>query len=391
MPDERSVALVGAGSRGLLHLEMLYEVTDRTYFQQWGKGWPRNAPEFPFDVYRDHASEVPDWIEDVSDLRASVAGVFDPDPVARERAAAVCREHGEEPPLFDSVEALAEEADYDTVVVASPNHTHAANAIPFLERGVDVFCEKPLATTLADHDRLIEADERSGGRLYVGFNMRHSPQYARLHELVAGGAVGDLGMLSAHEVRVPFPEGHYYTQAESGGTLLEKDCHDFDLFNWVIDADPVRVSAFGGQHVLDRDTDVVDHATVIVEYDDGVTATLELCLYAPFGQPGDRRYEARGSDGLVRTAPDGDGWEVFGWDTRDRHTPVGGDGEHGGADVRMWKQFLRVLAGDAEPTATPRDAKKAAAVAIAAETAIAEDRIVGIDANYDLEPAPSGG
>src|SRR5699024_5037957 len=100
----------------------------------------------------------------------------------------------------------------------------------------------------------------------------------------------------------PFPEGHYYTNEESGGSLLEKGCHDFDLFNWLLDADPVTVGAFGGQHVLSEETDVIDNATAIIKYDSGAVASLDLCLHAPFSQTRGRNYDVRGSDGVIRTA-----------------------------------------------------------------------------------------
>jgi predicted dehydrogenase len=215
--------------------------------------------------------------------------------------------------------------------------------------------------------------------------MRHAPLYARIAAPLADDRIGRLGMLSAHEVRVPFPRGHYYRQAESGGTLLEKDCHDFDIFNWYADADPVRVAAFGGQRVLDRDPDVLDHATVVVEYENGVKGTLELCLYAPFSQPTDRRYELRGTEGLVRSGADPGRLDVFDREGHDTLRVGDTDDEHGGADFRMWLDVLRTLAGESEPPATATDAKRAAAVAIGAERAIRENRVVEIDRHYDLQ------
>ncbi|MCT9098034.1 Gfo/Idh/MocA family protein [Haloarchaeobius sp. HME9146] len=379
-----AIGLIGAGSRGVFHLEQLYEIVSRDYFEVWDKPWPAAKPGFPFGVYHDYASEVPDWATDISGLGASVTAVCDPSTDSRARAVAVCEEHGDDPDTFETIEAFYRDGEFDTVIVASPNHTHTKAALPGLERDLDVFCEKPLAATLADHDRLIDAADQSDGTFYVGFNLRHSQQYGKLRSLIQAGAIGRLGMLSAHEVRVPFPWGHYYTQDESGGTLLEKDCHDFDLFNWYTGSDPVRVVAFGGQHVLDHGTDVNDHATVIVEYESGVKATLELCMYAPYTQPGDRVYAARGTDGLVRSGRDSSSWEVFGWDAHDTYSFTNTGGEHGGADIRMWKDVLQTFADGGDPAATARDAKKAAAVAIGAERSIAEGRIVEIDERYDL-------
>ena len=214
--------------------------------------------------------------------------------------------------------------------------------------------------------------------------MRHSPSFVRLKEIIDDGVIGELGMISAHEVRTPFPPGHYYSQEASGGALLEKDCHDFDWFNWVVGVDPVKVAAVGGQHVLSEDTDVNDHATVIVEYENGVKASLELCLYAPFTQVRGRVYHVRGSEGIIRTPEEASTWDVYTRDTRDRFTATSTDSEHGGADLRQMKHFLRVLQGREEPLATPVDAKKAAAIAIAGERSIEEGEFVTIDENYDV-------
>lgn len=382
MQEEPQVALIGTGDRGMHHLHSLYTICDQTFK---GRKPDDHHLTQPQALYHEYAANQPDWTEDISDLQAAVTAVFDPDEEARRSAQAVCHDHGDDPTLYDSFDALAESREYDTVIIASPNHTHADAVLPFLERGSNVFCEKPLATTLADHDRLIKADEQSDSLFYIGFNMRHSPLYRRLRTLVHEGAVGQLGMITAHEVRMPFPPGHYYSREESGGSLLEKVCHDFDVFNWIIEADPIKVAAFGGQHVFSENTDVLDHATVIIRYDNGVKATLELCLHAPFGQTRDRVYSVRGSEGIIRTPDEPATWELFTRNTHDRFSVLDTSGGHGGADVSQIKNFLHCIRGEDSRSATPTDAKKAAAIAFGAQTAIDEDTVVTIDSAYDLQ------
>lgn len=385
MPTAR-LAFVGIGARGYSHLKNAYTIHEQPYFL----GDPPDEVDRvhlsgnSHEIYHRYAADVPDWAEDTSDLQIEVTAVFDPDPEARARAAALCQDHGDDPTVYEEWQAFLGGEAYDTAVVSSPNHTHADVVVPLLEQGLDVFCEKPLATTLADHDRIIAADRETDGLFYVGFNARHSPTRSRLKALIQDGAIGELGMLSVHEVRHPFPLGHYYSQDESGGSLLEKDCHDFDWFNDVVDADPVKVSAMGGQQVLTENTDVNDHATVIYEYDNGVKATLELCLYAPFTQSGGRKFAIRGSDGVIRTPEDDAAFTVY---TRDdkRSVTVETQGSHGGSDLTMWHDFLSCVLRGTDRTATPTEAKAASAVAIAAERAITEDRIVRIDDNYDVE------
>ncbi|MFP8956580.1 Gfo/Idh/MocA family protein [Natrialbaceae archaeon A-CW3] len=387
MDRDLRLGVVGAGERGRHHLREAYRIDEQHYF---GRNPDESSLRSPQPIYDAHAADSPAWVADVSDLRPSVTAVFDPSATARRKTTALCREHGDEPDTFDALDAFLERGVYDAVIVASPNDRHLEAAVPLLERGVSVLCEKPLAITLEAYDRLEVAVSRSDGVFYPGFNLRSHPAYERLGELLDEGVIGDLGMISCREVRTPFPEGHYYTQAESGGSLLEKNCHDFDLMNWLTDADPVRVCAFGGQHVFTTDTDVSDHAVVIVEYDNGVRATLELCLYAPYGEwhpefSGRRDYQFRGGEGVLRSATDGDAdWELYTRRRRETYETAGVGGGHGGSDARQLRSFLRCVRDDDRPTATVRDAKRAAAVALAATRSIEDGRVVEIDSNADL-------
>lgn len=150
MADRRSIGLVGAGSRGLSHVDHLHAVSDRQFVDRWEESWPLNSEDFPFGVYQDHASEVPQWAADISHLETSVTAVCDPSREARERAVERCRAHGDDPDTFESLDEFRTAGTCDTAVVASPNHTHADVVVALLEDGLDVFCEKLLAPALAD-------------------------------------------------------------------------------------------------------------------------------------------------------------------------------------------------------------------------------------------------
>ena len=266
--------------------------------------------------------------------------------------------------------------------------------LPLLERDVDTFCEKPLAATLPNHDQMIAADEASDGLLYSGFQRRLAPYYQGIKERL-DEVVGRLGMMSHIEARDPFHvtrpgvPGYRYSQARSGGALLEKNCHDFDLFNWYSEADPIQVSAFGGQHTLRENTDILDQATVNVQYDTGVIASLELCLYAGAGKQdiydvrSRKTSEYRGSKGLLRATAEPGVIEV---DTRTEQSrmEIATAGSHGG-DLFEVHRFLQCLRGEAEPPVDPVDAKKAAAVALAGEASVkADGEPVEITEDYDL-------
>ncbi|WP_276256414.1 Gfo/Idh/MocA family protein [Halomontanus rarus] len=379
------LAFVGIGSRGYSNLKNAYTISNQPYLlgEEPDEVDRVHLSGNSHQIYHEYAKNVPDWAEDTSDLTIEVTAVYDPNSDARSRAVELCRKNGDELNVYEDWDAFLDGDEYDAAVVSTPNYTHADVVLPLMEQGLDVFCEKPLATTLEDHDRIIDADRDSTGIFYVGFNARHSPTRAKIRRAILDGEIGELGMLSVDEVRHPFPMGHYYSQEHSGGSLLEKDCHDFDYFNWIVDADPVKVYALGGQHVFTENNDVNDHATVIYEYDNGVKASLELCLYAPFTQSGGRQQRFRGSEGVIRTTNDDGSFVIC---TRDERKPVDvqSQGSHGGADPLMWHDFLSCLIRGTERMASPVDAKKASAIAIGAERAIKNDRIVEITPDYNL-------
>lgn len=381
------IGLVGTGFRVQSHLSSLYTVSEWEYFDC------ENDIDYPQWTYDDHTDRSPDWVEDVSDLTVSITGLFDPDPEARSDTLEYCRNHGDDPATHEAFETFLEES-YDGVIVSSPNSVHADQSVRLLEADINVLCEKPIAITLESHDEIIDAADTTDALYYVAFNLRSAPFYRRLKQLIDEGAIGDLGSITCLESRGHFHAEYSFSKDKSGGTLLDKSCHDFDLCNWFAESEPKRVTALGGQHVFETDTDVLDHGEVLIEYADGTKATLDLCMYAPFGQR-TRLYELRGSDGILRS-PDG-GAEVDGvtsqGTTIDLHRRDGTSrfavdspgGGHGGADLVQAKRFLRCLQDEAEPPATVEDAKSADAIALAAEAAVESGQIVTLDENYDLD------
>jgi myo-inositol 2-dehydrogenase / D-chiro-inositol 1-dehydrogenase len=185
----------------------------------------------------------------------------------------------------------------DAVVIASPNMTHAAVLDDVLASDVHVLVEKPLCTTVADCQRVIAqaADGPPDRVVWMGLEYRYMPPTTALLSELHAGTVGDIRMVAIREHRFPFLRkvGHWnrFTR-NTGGTLVEKCCHFFDLMNQVAQvrtpsARPLRVLASGGQDVnhLDEEydgevPDILDNAFVIVEYDNGVRGMLDLCMFA---------------------------------------------------------------------------------------------------------------
>ena len=186
----------------------------------------------------------------------------------------------------------------DAVIVALTNDQHHAAAMAALNSGRHVLCEKPLGLTIPECDDIIGASQAAGKVLQVGHEMRFQRLYQRMKSLIEDGGVGDPRIMWCREYRGPMRPGWRSSEELTGGLLLEKNCHHFDLFNWMLGSKPSRVAAFGGRDVL-TDRELLDNAQVLVEYESGRRATLEICLFAPTG--GDCEIGMVGSNGRIDT------------------------------------------------------------------------------------------
>lgn len=184
------------------------------------------------------------------------------------------------PKFINSLEELLQ-LDLDAVAVITPNNTHKDIVIACLEAGKNVFCEKPMALTVADCNEMIGAVERTGKALQIGTQRRHSSEYKKLVEVVRNKPVGKILQSSLFDYRgdwrVPaadeYPSGTPYwrmNQALSGGVVYEMGAHIIDVNNWVFDSEPISVCSLQGVNNYSlRKRDSSDHAGVLVEYANG--------------------------------------------------------------------------------------------------------------------------
>ncbi len=225
---------------------------------------------------------------------AEVAALCDdwaPSLVNAQRELAV---NGLEPvPRFGDHRELLDSGLCDAVVVATPNHLHTDIVLDTAAAGMPQLVEKPLATTLADCRRIIDGFAALGHEaplVWVGLEYRYMAPIAALIERVRDGAVGTVAMVAIREHRFPFqPKVRDWNRfnRNTGGTLVEKCCHFFDLMRLIVGSEPVRVMASGGQAVNHLDEryggetpDILDNAFVIVDFATGARAMLDLCMFA---------------------------------------------------------------------------------------------------------------
>ncbi len=217
---------------------------------------------------------------------AEVVAIYEPDAGMRARAQALV-------PGARMVGSLAEVLGCEAVnclLIASPNHLHLGQLEQIAAiRPLPVLVEKPLFTDEADVGRLAALRAQYPAPIWVAMEYRYMPPVAHLLRQ-AQEATGGIKMLTIREHRFAFLEkvGDWNRfNRNTGGTLVEKCCHFFDLMRQVAGCNPVRIMASGGQAVNHLDevydgqtSDIWDNAYVIVDFENGLRAMLELCMFA---------------------------------------------------------------------------------------------------------------
>jgi myo-inositol 2-dehydrogenase / D-chiro-inositol 1-dehydrogenase len=218
---------------------------------------------------------------------AEVVAVADPDDGMRAAAEFLA---GPECEAYRDHRSMLAAGGLDAIVIAAPNHLHHPILLDVLDADIPMMVEKPLGiSTEQCADILLRARARRAP-VWVAMEYRYMPPVARLIDEVAKGTAGRLRMISIREHRFPFlvKVGNWNRFADrTGGTLVEKCCHFFDLMRLLASSEPVRVYASGAMDVnfLDeefdgRRPDILDNAFVIVDFANGVRAMLDLCMFA---------------------------------------------------------------------------------------------------------------
>ena len=216
---------------------------------------------------------------------ATVSAISDPHKPSQEAALAMAP--GAK--VFSDHRALIDSGLVDAIIVATPNDTHAAVLKDCLASDIAVFVEKPLATTVEDLKSILSWDEKRSAMTWMGLEYRFMPPVAEAIARAKEGEAGKIHQVSIREHREPFyPKVDNWNRfaERTGGTLVEKCCHYFNLMDIVVGEQPIRVFASGGQSVnhLDekydgKQADMLDNAYVVLEYANGARGMLDLCMF----------------------------------------------------------------------------------------------------------------
>lgn len=305
-------------------------------------------------------------------------------------------EHADNVRTYASSAELAAAGDIDAVIVASPNHTHRDVLAPLLDAGLHILCEKPLATTIDDARWIVARAAQSPGIFWTAMEYRYMPPAAAFIDQVHGGRIGKLAMLSIREHRFPFlPKVGDWNRfsANTGGTMVEKCCHFFDLMRLIVRSEPVRVYCSGAMDVnhLDelydgRTPDIIDNSYTTVDFANGVRAMLDLSMFADGADQQEEICAVGSSARLECLIPAGDlvyaprtGFGMPKAVTRE-HIAVDpaalAAGSHHGSTFYEHQRFIAAVRGEGAVEVSAEDGLRAVAIGTAAEISAREKRVV---------------
>ncbi len=284
-------------------------------------------------------------------------------------------------------EALAQ-SGVDAVIVASPPFLHRELVEAAAAAGKHVFCEKPLAPTLADCDAIIAACARANVRLMTGQVLRYIQPFATVHDLVVKQRV--IGKVFGMEMR-RFGAGWgggarswRNEGAATGGMLMEINAHEMDLLRY-ISGEVTTVDARLGRYHHEA-FDFADFAYVLFGMASGGAGSLHASLASALGSTEGMLHGTEGSLSYRWQSGAAITYARFGQEKPTEVTPQSTEEPY----RRELREFVEAVHGGVEPTITGADGRKAVELALAAYTSSAQGRVVTLPLGVD-QAAPAGG
>ena len=223
--------------------------------------------------------------------RAQIYGIFDTQKHSMDIAEANFTGYSHKPLVrYPDLESACNDPAVDALFICTPNYTHFEILQTAIKSGKPIFLEKPMATDLQDAAATEAMARDYSSFIQIGLQYRYKAQYVEaFYEALERASLGDIKTISLSEYRPPFLDKVAQWNkfnSTSGGTLVEKCCHYFDLINLLAQSQPLKVYASGGQAVnfvdLERDgkkSDIDDHAFVVIDYANGARANFTLNMF----------------------------------------------------------------------------------------------------------------
>jgi predicted dehydrogenase len=357
-----------------------------------------------------------------------VVAVADPHDTRMESVRAT----GSDAPRYDTAEEMLAAHEFDLLMIGSPNHLHLDHLRAALQTPTPhIFTEKPVVISVEETIELARLIAAHDGitRLMVGLVLRYSPLYKALRKAQADGYLGEIMSIEASEHIAPY-HGSFFMRdwrretSLSGGFMLEKCCHDIDLYQGVVGARPIKVASFGGRKkylsarrpaedpaYLSRMAprwggindafsgagDIIDYQTALVQYENGAA----MCFHTNLNVPDEfRRFAVIGRDGMAegdfirntfKVTLSDDGRTVI----DDKAIVKNHDDGHYGADGEMARDIAAYLRGTGPGLPLDiTDALEAGITAMAMDQAMRDCEIVDLTetwARFDAALAGEAG
>ena len=327
---------------------------------------------------------------------AEVVAVCDTNENSRRQAKSLVKESAK---FYNDFNELISKNIADAYIIATPNFTHINILEQILKTNKHLLIEKPLCTTTDDCKKFELLSKNYSKIIWTGMEYRYMPPVKQLISEVHNNVIGEIKMLSIREHRFPFlhkvDDWNRFT-INTGGTLVEKCCHFFDLMRHVIQSEPTKVYASGNQDVnhlkekYDGKTpDIIDNAYVIVDFENGVRGMLDLCMFAENSEY-QEEIVAVGDIGKIETFVPS---SASGKDSSDVRIGLRKDnivkvndvkvdkkilaaGHHHGSTYFEHLAFINSIKNNTKPEVSLRDGLISVAIGEAAEKSIKENRVI---------------
>ena len=301
--------------------------------------------------------------------------------------------------VFENHKDLISANIVDAYIIATPNFTHIEILRELVKTKAHLLIEKPLCTTVEDCLEFKKIASGYPGVIWTAMEYRYMPPVARFIEEIHKGTIGNLKMLSIREHRFPFlvkvNDWNRFSK-NSGGTLVEKCCHFFDLMRLITQSEVLSVFASGAQdnNHLDESydgkiPDILDNAFVTLNFENGARGMLDLCMFAENSKVQEEICGV-GHKGKIETSVPSDS---SGKHTSELSIGLRGSneiltevievdkeilkaGSHHGSTFYEHKHFINAIQNNTPPEVSLDDGLKAVAIGQAAELSIIENRVV---------------
>ena len=308
-------------------------------------------------------------------------------------------------PCFKNYQDMIKENLVDVYLISSPNFTHIEILKDVIKTKKHILVEKPLCTNTKDCLEIKKLTKDYPSLFWTAMEYRYMPPVAKFIDEIHNKTIGELKTLTIREHRFPFLKkinNWNRFEKNTGGTLVEKCCHFFDLMRLIAKSKPISVYASGAQDVnhLDEEydgkkPDIIDNAYVIVNFENGARSLLELCMFA---ENSDMQEElvATGNKGKIETSvPSNESGKISSnlrigmrdgeirLETIEVDKKILEAGHHHGSTYYEHLAFLNAIKNNSNPEVSLNDGLIAVAVGEAAEKSIKLKRLVKLEEIID--------